>query len=309
MEKRIYIAGCGGMLGEGFYRVFKQDYQLKCTDKDVNEKWLSYLDFRNFEKYRNDVLNFSPHYLFHLGAHTDLEFCELNIDDTYATNTLAVENAVYIANELNIPLLYISSAGIFSGNKKFYDDWDTPDPLGHYARSKYMGEKFVLQNAKRYLICRAGWMMGGGPKKDKKFINKLIMQLDEGKQELFIVNDKSGTPTFTLDFAENVKLLIEKEFWGVYNLVCNGLTDRLEVARELINLLGFNNKIKLTEVNSDYYKQSYFALRPAGECLINKKLNLRNLNIMRDWRIALRDYLDLYYLGYTTKKQTGKLQD
>jgi len=168
MKKKIYIAGAGGMLGEAFYRIFKDDYEIKCTDKDVNEKWLSFLDFRNFDAYRKDVEAFKPDFLFHLGAHTDLEYCELNVDDTYLTNTTSVENAVFIANKLNIPLLYISTAGIFDGTKDFYDDWDEPNPLGHYARSKYMGERYVRENATRYIICRAGWMMGGGPEKDKK---------------------------------------------------------------------------------------------------------------------------------------------
>ncbi len=69
-------------------------------------------------------------HFFHLGgAHTSLEFfCELNVEEAYATNTMAVENAVYIANELDIPLLYISTAGIFDGAKQVYDDWDLPNP-------------------------------------------------------------------------------------------------------------------------------------------------------------------------------------
>src|ERR1700693_5941549 len=117
--KKIYIAGCGGMLGEAFYMQFKKDYELKCTDIDVNEKWLSYLDFRNYDDYRKDVLDFKPDYLFHLGAFTDLEYCELNVAETYKTNTLSVENACYIANDLNIPLVYISRAGIFCGKKEF----------------------------------------------------------------------------------------------------------------------------------------------------------------------------------------------
>ena len=105
MKKRVYIAGCGGMLGEAFYKQFKTDFILKCTDKDVNESWLTYLDFRDFDAYLNDVISFKPDYLFHLGAYTDLEFCELNADETYNTNTIAVENAVYIANTLDIPVL------------------------------------------------------------------------------------------------------------------------------------------------------------------------------------------------------------
>ncbi len=298
MKKKIYIAGCGGMLGEAFYKQFKDDFILKCTDKDVNESWLSFLDFRNFDAYKKDVTDFKPDYLFHLGAYTDLEFCETHIDDTYNTNTLAVENAVYIANNLKIPILYISTAGIFDGKKNLYDDWDLPNPLGHYARAKYAGERFVIENARRYLICRAGWMMGSGPGKDKKFVQKIMNQLKAGKKELFVVNDKDGTPTYTHDFAKNVKLLLQKEYWGLYNMVCGGETSRLEVAREMIELLGLKETVQVHPVSSDYFNKEYFAERPPCERLINQKLNIRNVNIMRDWRVALKEYLNNYYEGY-----------
>ena len=116
-KQKIYIAGCGGMLGEAFYSIFGQDYDLRCTDIDVNDDWLSYLDFRDLYLYKKDVELFQPDYLFHLGAYTDLEYCELHEKDTYDTNTKSVEHAVSIANDLNIPLLYISTAGIFDGEK------------------------------------------------------------------------------------------------------------------------------------------------------------------------------------------------
>lgn len=301
MRKRIYIAGSGGMLGEAFYTQFKDQYELKCTDKDVNEDWLSFLDFRDFEEYRKDVIAFKPNFLFHLGAYTDLEFCENNVDDTYLTNTLSVENAVLIANELNIPILYISTAGIFDGKKELYDDWDQPNPLGIYARSKYLGERFVVENARRFLVCRAGWMMGGGPKKDKKFIQKLMKQINDGARELYIVDDKDGTPTFTHDFAKNVMVLIEKEYWGLYNMVCGGQTSRLEVAFELLSLLGLKGLINIKVVNSEYFKDVYFAERPHCERLENRKLNLRGINLMRDWRTALKEYVELSYLDYLKK--------
>lgn len=286
------------MLGEAFYRQFSSNYELKCTDIDVNEKWLEYLDFRNYDDYKNDVFKFNPDYLFHLGAYTDMEYCENNPDETYVTNTIAVENAVYIANQLDIPVLYISTAGIFNGTKEIYDDWDIPNPQSVYARSKYAGELFVKENAKKFLICRAGWMMGAGPLKDKKFINKLMKKIKDGEKELFIVNDKGGTPTYTQDFAKNVKLLIEREFWGLYNLACGGKTNRAEVAAELLKILKMEKKIKITLVSSDYYKNEYYAPRPSCERLINKKLDLRKLNIMSDWKSALKEYITEYFQNY-----------
>ncbi len=294
--KRIYISGSGGMLGEAFYQIFKASYHLKCTDIDLNEEWLSYLDFRDFESYKKDVYEFKPDYLFHLGAHTSLEYCEKEIDDAYITNTLSVENATYIANYLNIPLLYISTAGIFDGNQDTYDDWSLPNPLGIYGRSKYMGELFVKENAKRYLICRAGWMMGGGEKKDKKFVNKIATQLKNGAKEIFVVNDKMGTPTYTYDFAKNVNLLLSKEYWGLYNMVCKGITSRYEVAKKILCYLGLEDKIILNSVSSDYFSKDYFAPRPLSERLLTKKLDYRNANIMRPWEDALKEYLEKSYV-------------
>ena len=297
-KKKIYIAGCGGMLGEAFYRIFGDQYELECSDIDLNEDWLNFLDFRNYDEYQEKVTSFNPDYLFHLGAFTDLEYCETNQDETYNTNTLSVENAVNIANILDIPILFISTAGIFDGSKDIFDDWDLPNPMGHYARSKFAGEKYVEQNAKRYLICRAGWMMGSGPRKDKKFIQKIMSQIKQGQKELFIVDDKLGTPTYTDDFACNVKLLLESEFWGLYNMVCGGFTGRAEVAKELLCLLNLEQEIKLNLVDSEYWEKEYFAERPPSERLQNKKLDIRGLNIMRDWRICLKEYLEDFYQDY-----------
>ena len=140
--------------------------------------------------------------------------------------------------------------------------------------------------------------MGAGPKKDKKFIQKLMKQLKNGNKELFIVNDKDGTPTYTHDFALTVKELIQKELWGLYNCVCGGQTSRLEVAEELIRLLGKDNEIKITSVSSEHFKHVYYAERPASERLITKKLDLRGVNKMQDWKIALKKYLDSYYENY-----------
>jgi len=296
---RVYIAGCGGMLGEAFYQVFtSKKYVVRASDKDVNADWLQFLDFRDSESYISEISNFKPDLLIHLGAYTDLEFCENNIEDSYLTNTISVETAVQLSNQLNIPLLYISTAGIFDGAKDLYDDWDTPNPLGVYARSKYMGERYVLENCLKPFVCRAGWMMGGGPNKDKKFIQKLMSQLKSGSTTLHVVTDKDGTPTYTLDFAANCEALLKTDYYGLYNMVCGGQTSRFEVAQELLSILGLQDSINLVPVSSDYFADTYFAARPPSERLVNYKLNLRNLNLMRDWKICLSEYIADRYSDY-----------
>lgn len=294
---RIYIAGSGGMLGDAFYRRFNHDHELLCTDLKPSSPWQKDCDFRDANEYRRQVLDFKPGLLFHLGAHTDLEYCENQPEDAYRTNTLAVEDAVQIANTLDIPILYISTAGIFDGKKEQYDDWDAPNPLGVYARTKYLGERYVAENARRYFVCRAGWMMGGGMEKDKKFIKKIVAQLLAGRRRLDVVDDKQGTPTYTHDFADNVKALTGTTHYGVYNMVCEGVTSRFEVAQELLRILGLDREIELNPVGSTHFQKEYFAPRPDSERLINKKLALRGLHRMRDWRVCLSEYVEEHYRG------------
>ena len=288
---RIMMNGVGGMLGKAFYEEFKNDYTILATDKDVNESWLQLLDFRDKDCYQKMASEFQPNYIFHIGAHTNLEYCEENKDDCYLTNTISVQHAVEIANQMSIPLVFISTAGIFDGAKDLYDDWDIPNPLGHYARSKVVSERLIQDTCKHYYICRAGWMMGGGIAKDKKFIGKIIRQISAGTDRLQIVNDKDGTPTYTVDFVRNVKKLINKNSYGVYNLVCGGETSRLEVAKELLVCLN-REDIEIQEVASDFFSAEYFAARPRSERLVNYKLNLLGLNQMRDWKVCLAEYVN-----------------
>lgn len=295
---RIYLAGVGGMLGEAIHKVLAEKHELMCTDLDPNEPWLERCDFRDFAAYEKKVSAFEPAILMHIGAHTDLEYCEKNPDDAYRTNALSVEHAATLAQAHGIPLVYISTAGIFDGEKELYDDWDQPRPLGVYARAKYMGELVVQTRVPKHYIFRAGWMMGGGPGKDKKFINKLMKQLVKGATELNIVNDKLGTPTYTVDFARNLAAMIETPFYGLYNMVCGGETGRLEVAQELVRLLSLQDKVQVKPITSEHFAQEYFAPRPACERLVNYKLKLRNMDLMRDWHVALHDYLRDYFSDY-----------
>jgi dTDP-4-dehydrorhamnose reductase len=295
---RAYLAGVGGMLGEAIHKVLAEKHELMCSDIDVNEPWIEKCDFRNFAEYESAVSAFKPDILMHIGAHTSLEYCETNPDDAYRTNTLSVEHATTLAHAHGIPLVYISTAGIFDGEKELYDDWDQPGPLGVYARAKYLGEIAVQTRVPRHFIFRAGWMMGGGPAKDKKFINKLMKQLAKGATELSVVNDKLGTPTYTVDFARNLAAMIETPYYGLYNMVCGGETGRLEVAQELIQILKLQDKVQVKPVTSEHFAKEYFAPRPACERLVNYKLKLRNMDLMRDWRIALQDYVRDYFAKY-----------
>jgi dTDP-4-dehydrorhamnose reductase len=274
--------------------LFSKICSVKATDIDVNAEWLSYRDVRDYHAIEKEILEFKPTVILHLAALTDLEYCELNPSESYETNTLGTENVTILCKKYNLLMVYISTAGIFDGTQDVYNDYDIPNPINYYGKSKYAGEIIVKSYLNSCFIFRPGWMVGGGPKKDKKFVKKIIDQINSGKTELFVVRDKVGTPTYTYDFVENMLGVINSGFYGLYNMVCTGDGSRYDVAEEILKIFNLENKIKLTEVNSDYFKNKYFAPRPYSEKLMNLKLTLRSLYKMRDWRVCLKEYLFKY---------------
>jgi dTDP-4-dehydrorhamnose reductase len=294
-QERVLITGCGGMLGRAMYQTFSEKYEtVLATDIDLNIDWLSYLDVREFDKCIEVFELFKPDIVLHLAAHTDLEYCETNHEDSWATNALGTENIGFLAQKHNCVMVYISTAGIYGGEQEYFSDFDTPNPLSHYGKGKYYGERYVLEKVSKSFVFRPGWMMGGGPQKDKKFVNKIYKQIIAGKKELYVVDDKLGTPTYTFDFARSISKVIETGYYGLYNQVCGGSCSRFDVAVELIKLLGIEDKIKVTKVDSDYFKEEYFAPRPYSEKLINLKLDRRKINFMRDWKVCLEEYAKEY---------------
>ena len=282
------------MLGEAVYEYFSERTTVKATDIDVNTDWLSYADVRDYQDMDQSIREFGPDLIINLAALTDLEYCEKNAENSWLTNALGAENLALIAGHLDVPLVYICTAGIVDGAQDIYNDFDAPNPLSIYAKSKYHGELFVQRHLRKHFIFRAGWMMGGGPEKDKKFVNKIYKQIADGSTELFVVDDKLGTPTYTVSFAEGIFKVVESDLYGLYNQVCGGDCSRYDVAVEFVRLLGLEDKVKVTKVSSDHFKAEYFAPRPRSEKLVNMKLNARKINYMPDWKDALALYAERF---------------
>ena len=290
---RVAITGCGGMLGAAVYEVFKDCCEVHASDIDVNAPWLERLDVASAKDVSAYMESLKPNYIIHLAALTDMEYCELHPALAHATNAGGVENVAKYAREHNLPLVYISTAGIFDGKKDLYDETDTPNPLSVYGTAKYGGE-LVAKTLPKSIVVRAGWMMGGGPKKDKKFINKIIHQLRAGAKELAVVNDKLGTPCYTYDLARSLKHLLDHDAYGLYHGACDGGGSRAEVARFLLECLGVANDVKLREVDSSFFAETYFATRPRSEQLVNIELKRVAPHLTRDWRVCLKEYIERF---------------
>jgi dTDP-4-dehydrorhamnose reductase len=287
------VFGAAGMLGTTLKNV-AEEVKFILTDKDTSTG-LEFCDIRNLALTTEIVNKYNPDIILNFAALVDLEYCEIEKDDCYLTNTIAAIHLFNLAKDRNIPYIFISTAGIFGNDKEFYTEEDRPYPLSAYGASKYYTEQ-LLQNQgyEKYWIFRAGWMMGGGPDIDKKFVNKIMKQIKAGSKELFVVDDKLGVPTYTKDFALSILKHMENDLpYGLYNMVSQGEASRYDTAVAINEYL--NLGLTVHKVDSDYYRKEYFAPRPYSEKLINKALNDLGRNYMRDWKVCLHEYLDEYY--------------
>lgn len=286
---KVLIVGAGGMLGS-YVRDSFCGHEVVCVDIDVNAHWIQYGDIRDYNQMKNIVNNQSPDLILNLAALTDLEYCEKNEENCFSTNTIGAIHLQDLAKVNGSEYVFISTAGIFDGKKDIYTDFDEPIPLSLYGRSKFYAERYLTHNYEKTWIFRAGWMMGGGQIKDKKFVNKFLDQVRKGRKIIEVVDDKLGTPTYTKDFANSIyRHTTEKLPYGLYNMVSKGEASRFDAANKIVKILNLDVEVK--KVDSDFFKNEYFATRPASEKLVNQKLNDLGVNYMRDWEICLEDYL------------------
>lgn len=290
--QRILITGAGGMLGNAVYPHFNERFPLVfATDRIVSEPWLGALDVTDESGLENAFDLVRPDLVLHLAAETDLEFCERDPEAASATNWHGTRSIAQLCDTRHATLVYVSTAGVFDGTKAdSYTEQDQPAPIMVYGQTKFQGEEAVRAHCAQHYIVRAGWMIGGGASKDKKFVSKILEQLLAGSTRLHAVDDRWGTPTYTHDFARNLLRLIDTGRYGTYHMVCEGHGTRYDVAREIVDILGYDANV--TPVNSDFFKEDYFAPRPVSEMMVNANLAALGINMMRPWRVALRDYLE-----------------
>jgi dTDP-4-dehydrorhamnose reductase len=281
------VTGANGMLGTALCPVLsKNEYEVLPTDINITNSRMEFFDVRDFDKLKIFINKNKPDIVFHLAAETDVDKCEIEVDHAYMTNTIGTENIALVCQEYDLPLVYISTCGVFDGKKvEPYNEFDEPDPISIYTKSKFEGEKAVRSLLRKYFIFRAGWMVGGG-KKDKKFVAKIV-ELMKTKSTLTVVNDKRGCLTFTKDFSECIVKIIKLGRYGLYHVTNKGAASRYEIACKIVEYLG-RKDVKVQPVSSAYF--SLAAPRPDSEVVDNYKLKLLGIE-MRHWEDALNDYL------------------
>jgi len=211
-QTKILITGANGQLGKELTQFFNKDYEVNALSEYD-------LDITNFKKVKSSVTSFHPDIIINAAAYTLVDDCETNIEIAYKVNALGVRNLSIIANSTGATLVHFSTDYVFNGEKSSpYTEFDIPKPLSIYGKSKYEGEKLLQSLHNKYFLVRISWLYSPYGNNFVKNILKLASQ----KKNLRIVNDQTGTPTFTKDVANQLKVLLNTEKYGLYHLTNQG---------------------------------------------------------------------------------------
>lgn len=265
------------MLGQDLVARFKGEHEVAATGSGD-------FDIRDPAATKAAIALAAPDVVLHAAAYTDVDGCESNRDNAYEVNVLGVQNVALGCLETGAEMLLFSTDYVFNGAaSQPYIEWDQPKPLSVYGATKYAGERVIAHILNRYYIVRSAWMYGpGGP----NFV-KTMLDLAELRDEVSVVTDQIGSPTYTKDVAEGVAKLLESRNYGIYHMVNGGFCSWNEFAEEIFRLAG--KDVKVNAITSDRLGRP--AKRPAYSVLRNFALEKTIGDPMRPWREALADFL------------------
>ncbi len=275
-KKRILITGSAGTVGSYTSTLFPEFTLLLTTKND--------LDVTKKSMVASVIHKFTPDYVLHLAAKTNVDECEKNPQEAFLTNARGTENIAKACKNVNATLIYLSTSAVFNGKKRFYTEKDSPDPINTYGKTKLQGEDAIQKLLKKYFIVRAGWIIGGGIK-EKKFISYMLQQIRDGKKELRVVNDKFGTITYAKELLKFIKDLLPTKNYGVYHFGSSGVCSRFTLAKHLVKLLE-KETIQIQPVASALFANSFSAPRPTYEVIRSQHTTFPS-----SWKKNIQEYI------------------
>jgi len=246
-------------------------------------------DIANFSQTLDFVRDIAPELVIHCAAYTDVDGCERDPDKAYRVNAVGAHNVASACAEIGAAMVAISTDFVFDGEKgDSYTEFDKPHPLGAYGASKLAGENLVRAACPKHYIVRTSWLYG----LHGKSFPGTMLRLAETRNELSVVKDQVGSPTFTLDLAEAIADLIAFPLYGVYHISNSGETSWAGFAEAVFEESGKSN-INVKPIRSDEWPSP--TTRPAHSVLRSYMFELQGRPVLRNWRDALIQYILLYF--------------
>ena len=274
----ILVTGSTGQLGSDVVKeLLKRGYSTLSPNR-------SELNLCSEDNIRNYILNSNCEAIVHCAAYTQVDKAEDEKDLCIKINATATKHIAKCAKILDIPMIYISTDYVFDGTKDGkYTENDETNPINIYGESKLAGEKYVQEILDKYYIVRTSWVFNIN---GKNFIETML-RLSKTNNQLSIVNDQIGSPTYTRDLSRLLVDMLETSKYGLYHATNEGYCSWYEFANTIFKLANINIDIKA--INSNEYASR--AKRPMNSKLSKDKLIEYGFKPLPHWEDALKDYL------------------
>lgn len=274
--KKIWITGAEGHIGTALLDLLEGvEYQLLPTD-------IEEVDITKIDEVTQFVHVNRPDVVINCAGLTDVQECENNVDEAYRVNAIGVRNVALAANEVNAKVIQISTDDVFDKESRVpYNEFDNVHPRTIYGKSKEAGEKILTQLLNRFVIIRSSWIYGIG----RDFVYEVLRNVGQGKT-MEVPNNQYAAPTSAKELAKVIRYFIDNEEYGLYHVVCPGSCSRYEFARTILEYSGKAGELDLYPVVIED------SARPTYSVLDNMMLRLTGIEEPKDWKAALKEYLD-----------------
>ena len=275
---KFLITGAKGQLGYDLIKELEKRGYNDILATDVDN-----MDITNKEQTTKVVNEYDPDVIFHCAAYTAVDKAEDDEAKTYQINQLGTKNIVESIKNPKTKLVYISTDYVFSGDDiGIYEPDSLPNPQNVYGKSKYAGEEEVLKYPKHFIV-RISWVFG---KNGKNFI-KTMLNLADTHEEVNVVADQVGSPTYTKDLSSLLVDLALSSKYGTYHATNEGFCSWADLAE--YTFLKAHKKVKVNRILSKDYPQR--AKRPKNSKMSKEKLVKNGFAKLPTWQDAVDRYL------------------
>ncbi|GIP35112.1 dTDP-4-dehydrorhamnose reductase [Paenibacillus sp. J2TS4] len=274
---KVIVTGAQGQLGKDLCNIL--DKQFKIYGLGRLE-----LDVTVQEQCEKVISLIKPDVIIHSAAFTDVDRAEVEETKAYLVNAYGSRNIAVAAEKIGAKVCYISTDYVFDGNStKPYREFDNTNPICIYGKSKRAGELFIQTFSSKYFIVRTSWVYGMN---GNNFVKSILKQA-LSKQHLKVVNDQTGSPTYTIDLSKFIAELILSEKYGIYHVSNSGACSWFDFAQVILQELGID--VGIDPCTSKEFTRE--APRPTFSVLEPLAIRANGFKELRHWRVALSEFI------------------